>query len=95
MGTNIFRGLNGNQTKPVEMRKSLLNAFRTRSSLSMSCFLLGGDNILDFVMSNEEGFVENVTIGEPFGTSDHCVIKWDMVIKKIINYYYYCSLFVH
>ena len=36
-------------------------------------------------MSNEEGLVEHLTVGEPFGTSDHCVIKWDMVIKKIIN----------
>ena len=36
-------------------------------------------------MSNEEGLVENLTVGEPFGTSDHCVIKWDMVIKKIRN----------
>ena len=27
--------------------------------------------------------VENLTVGEPFGTSDHCVIKWDMVITKI------------
>ena len=44
-----------------------------------------GDNILDFVMSNEEGLVENLTVYEPFGTNDHCVIKWDMVIKKIRN----------
>ena len=36
-------------------------------------------------MSNEEGLVENLTVGAPFGTSDHCVIKWDMVIKKIRN----------
>ena len=32
-----------------------------------------GDHILDLVMSNEEGLVENLTVGEPFGTSDHCV----------------------
>ena len=42
-----------------------------------------GDNILDLVMSNEEGLVENVTVGEPFGTSDHCVIKWNLVIKRL------------
>ena len=41
-----------------------------------------GDNILDLVMSNEEGLVENLTVGEPFETSDHCVIQWNMVIKK-------------
>ena len=36
-------------------------------------------------MSNEEGLVKNLTVGEPFGTSDYCVIKWNMVIKKIRN----------
>ena len=29
-----------------------------------------GDNILDLVMSNVEGFVKNLTVGEPFGTGD-------------------------
>ena len=42
-----------------------------------------GDNILDFVMTNDEALVKNLTVDEPFGTGDHCVIKWDMVIKKI------------
>ena len=36
-------------------------------------------------MSNEEGLVENLTVGDSFGTSDECVIKWDMVINKIRN----------
>ena len=40
-----------------------------------------GDNILNLVMSNEEGLVENLTVDNLFGTSDHCVIKWDMEIK--------------
>ena len=34
-------------------------------------------------MSNEEGLVLNLTVGEPFGTSDYCVIIWDMVIKRL------------
>ena len=36
-------------------------------------------------MSNDEWLVENLTVGEPFGTNDHCVIKWDMVTTKIKN----------
>ena len=36
-------------------------------------------------MSNEERLVENLTIGEPFGTSNHYAIKWDIVLKKIRN----------
>ena len=34
-----------------------------------------GDNILDLVMSNDKRFVENLTVGEPFGAGDHCVIN--------------------
>ena len=44
-----------------------------------------GDNILNLVMSHEEGLVDNLMVGEPFDISDHCVIKWDMVIKQIKN----------
>ena len=33
-------------------------------------------------MFNEKGLVENLVVDEPFGTSDHCIIKWDMVLKK-------------
>ena len=36
-------------------------------------------------MSNEKGLVENLTVAEPFGTSDYRVIKLDMVIKEIRN----------
>ena len=36
-------------------------------------------------MSNAEGLVENLTVGKPFGTSENCVIKWDMIIKQIRN----------
>ena len=74
---------NENQTKPVEMRKSFSNAFRSHSSLSMSFFLQG--MIIYWIWSNEKEFVENLTTGETFGTSGHCVIKWDMVIKKNRN----------
>ena len=34
-----------------------------------------GDNILDLVMSDNEWLVENLTVGDTFGITDHCVIK--------------------
>ena len=36
-------------------------------------------------MYNDEGLVENLTVGELFDTSDHCVIEGKMVIAKIRN----------
>lgn len=40
-----------------------------------------GDNILDLVLSSEQNMVENLEVKEPFGDSDHCVIKWDTVVE--------------
>ena len=64
---------NGNEEKFLEC---IQDSFFTQHVLLPT----RGDNIMDLVISNEE--VENLTVGEPFGTSDRCVIKWDMVIKK-------------
>ena len=76
MGTLIFRGLNGNQTKPVEMMEKFLECIQDSFFTQHVLHPTRGDNILDLVMSNEEELVEKLTLGEPFGTSDHCVIKW-------------------
>jgi ribonucleases P/MRP protein subunit RPP40 len=54
-----------------------------------------GKNILDLVFTSEENMIENLTVGEPFGTSDHLVIRWDFVAcrvrkkdkKKIFDYF--------
>ena len=80
-GILILRGLNGikrSQWKLEKVLECIQNSFFTQHVLLPT----SGDNILDLVMSNEERLVENLTVGEPFGTSDHCVIKWDMVIKQ-------------
>ena len=42
-----------------------------------------GKNILDLILCSDETLVENIVVGEPFGTSDHCVVKFELVINKI------------
>lgn len=42
-----------------------------------------GNNFLDLLMSSDENIVDNVVVGEPFGTSDHCKIEFNVVINKI------------
>jgi hypothetical protein len=39
-------------------------------------------NILDLVLTSEENMVENLTVGEPFSTSDHQIIRWDFTACK-------------
>ncbi len=62
--------------------------------LSLDCYLVQkvneptrGENILDLVLVSDENMVENVKVSEPFGTSDHNVITYDLVcnveLKKL------------
>ena len=36
-------------------------------------------NILDLILTFEENMIDNVIVGEPFGSSDHQIIRWDFV----------------
>ena len=38
-------------------------------------------NILDLVMTSEENIIENVTVGEHFHSSDHQIIRWEIVLQ--------------
>ena len=44
-----------------------------------------GKSILDLVLVTEETMIENLRVGEPFGTSDHQIIRWDFLINEEIN----------
>jgi len=39
-------------------------------------------NILDLILTSEENMIENVTVGEPFGSSDHQIIRFDFITCK-------------
>src|SRR6218665_3793020 len=41
-----------------------------------------GDNILDLVITSEESMIENVSVGEHFNTSDHQVVRWELVMEQ-------------
>ena len=42
-----------------------------------------GINILDLVFSTEENMVEELEVGESFGSSDHQIIRFKLIIAKI------------
>ena len=44
-----------------------------------------GKNVLDLVLTTEENMVENLAVGEPFGGSDHQIIRWDLIACKESN----------
>lgn len=41
-----------------------------------------GENVLDLVFASEENMIEDLRVGEPFGSSDHQVITWNFVASK-------------
>jgi Reverse transcriptase (RNA-dependent DNA polymerase)/Endonuclease-reverse transcriptase len=41
-----------------------------------------GENILDLVFCSDASFVQNLTVGEPFDTSDHQIIRFELVVSK-------------
>jgi len=44
-----------------------------------------GENTLDLVLCSDVSFVQNLTVGEPFATSDHQIIRFDLVVNKEVN----------
>jgi hypothetical protein len=40
------------------------------------------ENILDLVISTEDNLVENILVGENFGTSDHKIIRWTVELEE-------------
>ena len=41
-----------------------------------------GENILDLILCSDSSFVQNVTVEEPFATSDHHIIRFDLLVSK-------------
>ena len=39
-------------------------------------------NWLDLILSSDHSFLENLTVGEPFGSSDHQVVRFNLVVAK-------------
>jgi ribonucleases P/MRP protein subunit RPP40 len=45
-----------------------------------------GNNILDLILSNEEHIVQNVKVGEHFSTSDHQIIRFELIVGNKSKY---------
>jgi len=43
------------------------------------------NNFLDLIFSSDENIVDNISVREPFGTSDHRVIEFEIVVSKSKN----------
>jgi hypothetical protein len=41
-----------------------------------------GENFLDLLISSDICFIQNVVVGEPFLTSDHQIIRFELFVSK-------------
>jgi ribonuclease P/MRP protein subunit RPP40 len=82
MGDFNFADLNW--TKPETLDDSDLFMRCINDNFLVQCVedCTRGKNVLDLVLTSEENMVENVRVGEPFGTSDHQIIRWDFIACK-------------
>ena len=44
-----------------------------------------GCNILDLVITTDEQLVDNVNVGENFGTSDHQIVTFDLKVLESVS----------
>ena len=43
------------------------------------------ENILDLVFTSDENMIEKLCVGEHLGTSDHQIIRWNMLACIVIQ----------
>ena len=42
-----------------------------------------GGNTLDLLLTSDKDLIDNLTVGECFGTSDHQIVRWELVINDV------------
>jgi ribonucleases P/MRP protein subunit RPP40 len=77
MGDFNFPELNWGEAESLDDSHPFLKCINDNYLLQGVVECTRGKNILDLVLTSEENMVENLRVGEPFGTSDHLIIRWD------------------
>ena len=48
-------------------------------------YATGTSSILDLVLTNDPNLITNLSVDQPFSTSDHCLVKYDIIFNTIIH----------
>jgi hypothetical protein len=76
MGDFNFPELNWEKPETLDDSHSFMRCVNDNFLIQCVADCTRGKNILDLVFTTEENMVENLSVGEPFGTSDHQIIRW-------------------
>jgi ribonucleases P/MRP protein subunit RPP40 len=76
MGDFNFPELNWGKPETLDDSHSFLKCINDNFLIQCVENSTRGNNVLDLVFTSEENMIENLTVGEPFGTSDHQIIRW-------------------
>ena len=71
---------------PVFVDDNVLRQYANEETRhAVSGFNSSPGNILDLVLSNDNNFVFNVCVDIPFSTSDHLVVKFDIMLYFLFS----------
>ena len=85
MGDYNFSELDWRKPETLDDSHSFLKCINTNFLIQHVDELTRGKNILDLVFTSEENRIENLSVSEHFGTSDHQIIRWNILACKVIQ----------
>jgi ribonuclease P/MRP protein subunit RPP40 len=85
MGDFNFPELDWSNLDNLDVQNSFVDCLFNNFLLQLVDEPTRGNNYLDLILSSEENMIQNLSVGEHFETSDHQVIRFDLLSKKIKN----------
>ena len=79
MGDFSFADLDWSKPETLDDAHPFINCVNNNFIIRCVNNTTRGKNYLDLIFAFEENMVENVVVGELFGTSNHQIIKWNFV----------------
>ena len=85
MGDFNFAELNWSKLENVDMAHPFVECINNNFLYQLVEEPTRGKNYLDLILSSEEGMIQNVAVQEPFETSDHQIIRFELLSQQVDN----------
>jgi len=82
LGDFNFPGLNWREVDLLDASHSFVECINNKFLYQLVEEPTRGNNFLDLLLCSDDSIVQKVTVGEPFESSDHQVIRFELNFKK-------------
>ena len=83
MGDFNFPQFNWNRIETIDESHPFIECINNNFLAQLVEEPTRGNNYLDLILSSDSSLVENVLVGEPFETSDHQLVRFNLIAKKV------------